>query len=81
MISAPQTSLIAQALARWREAPNADMCVPLLDQAERLSKEHPESSPSIRSASDAVKFALVAGDEREVRQKLDMLTDILFEMA
>jgi len=79
--AAPQTSLIAQALARWREAPNADMCVPLLDQADRLLKEHPESGPSIRSASDAVKFALVAGDEREVRQKLDMLTDILFEMA
>lgn len=78
---APQTSLIARAMARWRDAPNADMCVPLLDQAERLVKEHPDAASTIKSASDAVKFALVAGDEREVRQRLDMLTDILFEMA
>lgn len=74
-------ALIVQAMARWREAPNADMCAPLLDQADRLMKEHPEAAASIRNAGDAVKFALVAGDEREVRTKLDTLTDLLFEMA
>lgn len=74
-------TMIAAAMARWRETPNAELCAPLLDQAERLEQEHPESAAAIHKASDAVKFALVAGDEREVRQQLDALTDVLFEMA
>jgi molecular chaperone DnaK len=73
-------ALIAQAMARWREAPNADLCAPLLDQAERLINERPDVIVTVRGASDAVKFALIAGDEREVRQKLDALTDLLFEL-
>ncbi|MBC8102246.1 MAG: Hsp70 family protein [Cytophagales bacterium] len=74
-------SMIAAAMARWRDTPSAELCAPLLDQAERLQQEHPEAAVTISAASDAVKFALVAGDEREVRQKLDALTDLLFDMA
>jgi molecular chaperone DnaK len=74
-------SMVAAAMARWRETPNAELCAPLLDQAERLEAEQPESAAVIRKASDAVKFSLVTGDEREVRQVLDALTDLLFEMA
>jgi molecular chaperone DnaK len=74
-------SMIAAAMARWRETPNAELCAPLLDQAERLIEEHPESVAAIRKASDAVKFSLVTGDEREVRQMLDALTDLLFEIS
>jgi molecular chaperone DnaK (HSP70) len=74
-------SMIAAAMARWRETPHAELCAPLLEQAERLEKENPESSASIRNASDAVKYSLVTGDEREVRQVLDALTDLLFDMT
>ncbi|MES2461100.1 MAG: Hsp70 family protein, partial [Armatimonadota bacterium] len=74
-------SLISAAMAHWRETPHADLCAPLLDQAERLLKDHPEASPAIRKSCDAVKFSLVTGDEREVRQMLDALTEMLFEMA
>jgi hypothetical protein len=79
--TAASGSMIAAAMARWRESPGAELCAPLLDQAERLVTENPEASAAIRKSSDAVKFSLVTGDDREVRQMLDSLTDLLFEMA
>ncbi len=81
LAAAAPGSMVAAAMARWRETPNAELCAPLLDQAERLEAEQPEAAAIIRKASDAVKFSLVTGDEREVRQVLDSLTDLLFEMA
>jgi molecular chaperone DnaK len=72
----------AQELASlWRNSPNAAHCAPLIEQAERAEKEHPDSSASIKGATDALKIALVAGTEQDVRQKLDALTDVLFELA
>lgn len=67
--------------ARWQDAPQADMCAPLLEQAERLEKEAPENAAVLRSASDAVKAALISNDDSEIRRLLDALTDLLFEMA
>lgn len=77
------TGLLAEGatLPRWQDAPQADTCAPLLEQAERLEKEYPESAPVLRSAADAVKTALISNDEVEMRRHLNTLTDLLFEMA
>jgi molecular chaperone DnaK len=65
----------------WRNSPHADHCSPLLEQAEHAEREHPESLPSIRGAAEALKLAMVAGTEADIRQRLDALTDVLFELA
>lgn len=68
-------------LDTWRETPQADMCAPMLDQAERLEQARPDSAPTIRVAADSVKRALVANDKDRVRRALDELTDLLFELV
>lgn len=66
---------------QWRTAPQADMCTPLIEQAERMEREYPDHVVTLRTAADAVKFALIAGDETEVRRQLDSLTDVLFNIV
>jgi molecular chaperone DnaK len=65
----------------WKESPLIEMCLPLIEQAERAEKEYPEASPDLRMGVDAIKAALVSGDEPEVRRRLDALTDVLFELV
>jgi molecular chaperone DnaK len=66
---------------RWREMDRADTCAPLIEQAERLEKENPESAPILRAAANALKLALLSRDESDVRRQIDALTDLLFEMV
>ena len=66
---------------KWREAPQAETCLPLLEQAERIEKENPEASSILRSATDALKISLIQGDDTEIRRHLDALTDLLFELV
>jgi molecular chaperone DnaK len=66
---------------QWRESPDADKCAPLLEQADRLSGEQTDAAQEVQAAADALKIALVNGDEEEVRRKWDNLTDLLFEMV
>lgn len=85
-MSAPPTqpsSLLspAQLDSLWRRRPGADQCAPLLDQAERAATEHPESARFIRASAEQLKMALVSGTGADVRQKLDALTDVLFDLA
>jgi molecular chaperone DnaK len=75
------TASAQQIPEKWREAPQADNCLPLLEQAERLEKENPDNTPLLRAATDAVKIALLQGDDAEIRRHLDTLTDLLFEMV
>jgi molecular chaperone DnaK len=75
------TAPARQISEKWREAEQAETCLPLLDQAERIEKENPDASPILRAAADAVKLALLQGDESEIRRHLDALTDLLFEMV
>lgn len=67
----------------WRKAPQADLCAPLLEQAERLIRDQKEAAHALGlpDAAFAVKRAVVQNDEAEVRKHLDALTDVLFEMA
>ena len=69
--------------ARWQDSPQADLCTPLLEQAERWEQSNPDAAQSggLSQAAQEVKAALMAGDEVEVRRRLDLLTDLLFEMA
>ena len=69
---------VKQLATLWRNSPQADQCAPLIEQAERAEAEHPESADYIRKASEALKLALVSGQEVEIRRNLDSLTDILF---
>jgi molecular chaperone HscC len=66
---------------KWRDAAQAETCLPLLEQAERIEKENPDNAPLLRAATDAVKLALLQGDDTEIRRHLDALTDLLFEMV
>ncbi len=65
----------------WRSAPLAELALPLIEQAERLIKEHPELTSSVSDLSGFVKLAVIQNDEDEVRKRLDRLTDLLFEVA
>ena len=84
------SSQAAQAAARispqqlatlWRNAPQADQCAPLIEQAERAETEHPEAADYIRKSTEALKLALVSGSEVDIRRNLDALTDVLFDLV
>ncbi|MBC8138863.1 MAG: Hsp70 family protein [Fibrella sp.] len=79
----PSTSTLtpAQLNSLWKKRPGADQCAPLLEQAERAAMEHPESAKFIRASADELKMALISGTGADVRQKLDALTDVLFDLA
>lgn len=66
---------------RWKEMDRADTAAPLIEQAERLEKENPESASILRAAANSLKLALLARDEADVRRQMDVLTDLLFEMV
>ncbi|GAB4468183.1 MAG: hypothetical protein OHK0029_40430 [Armatimonadaceae bacterium] len=72
---------VRRTLDQWRTAPNADVCAPLLEQAERMEQEYPDASPILRDAANKVKVALIAEEETEMRRHLDALTDVLFDLA
>ena len=65
----------------WKKRPGAEQCAPLIEQAERAATENPESAKFIRASSDELKMALISGTDADVRQKLDALTDVLFDLA
>lgn len=67
----------------WRKAPQAELCGPLLEQAERLIRDQKAAAAAqgLPEAAFAVKRAVVQNDEVEIRKHLDALTDVLFEMA
>ncbi|MDX1933716.1 MAG: Hsp70 family protein [Capsulimonadales bacterium] len=65
----------------WRDFPLAEMCLPLIEQSERMEQEYPDSAGALRNSADAIKAAIVRGDETEVRRRLDALTDLLFELV
>jgi molecular chaperone DnaK len=75
------TASAQQIPEKWREAAQAETCLPLLEQAERIEKENPDNAPLLRAATDAVKIALLQGDDTDIRRHLDTLTDLLFEMV
>jgi molecular chaperone DnaK len=68
-------------LPRWQDSPQAEMCMPLLEQAERMEQKNPEAAPNLSATADALKRALSLGDEAELRRNIDLLTDLLFELA
>ncbi|MBC8137014.1 MAG: hypothetical protein H8F28_14125, partial [Fibrella sp.] len=43
--------------------------------------EHPESAKFIRASADELKMALISSTDADVRQRLDALTDVLFDLA
>lgn len=65
----------------WRNAPLAYLVIPLIDQAERLVKENPDTSGPLADMAGFVKLAVIQNDEDEVRKRLDKLTDLLFEFT
>ncbi len=65
----------------WKKRPGAEQCAPLIEQAERAATENPESAKFIRGSADDLKMALISGTDADVRQKLDALTDVLFDLA
>ena len=71
--------------AAWKKSMQADLCAPLLDQAERLLSDAAQKEAAVMHGlaeiALAVKKAAVQNDEIEVRRHLDALTDALFEMA
>ncbi len=77
----PNNLTPAQIDALWKKRPGADQCAPLLEQAERAAAEHPESAKFIRASADELKMALISATDADVRQKLDSLTDVLFDLA
>ena len=77
----PSSLTPAQLNALWKKRPGADQCAPLLEQADRAANEHPESAKFIRASADELKMALISGTNADVRQKLDALTDVLFDLA
>ena len=78
----PAPSLTPQQLnSLWRKRPGAEQCTPLIEQSERAAIEAPESAKFIRASADELKMALIAGTDADVRQKLDSLTDVLFDLA
>lgn len=64
----------------WRTMRLAEMCAPLLGQAERVLGEQPEAADTVDEAAKALKRAILTDDEDEVRRYLDLLTDALFEV-
>lgn len=77
----PNTLTPAQINSLWKKRPGAEQCAPLLEQAERAATENPESAKFIRASADDLKMALISGTDADVRQKLDALTDVLFDLA
>ncbi len=75
---APPAEVISE---KWRSTPQAEMCTPLLEQAERMEREYPDHIGTLRTAANSVKVALMSGDEIEVRRQLDTLTDVLFNIV
>ena len=71
--------------AAWKKSLHADLCAPLLDQAERLladpAQKEAAQAHDLAGRAFAVKKAAINNDEVEVRKHLDGLTDALFEMA
>jgi molecular chaperone DnaK len=65
----------------WRTMPLAEMCAPLLDQADRVLREQPETALPVGEAAKSLKHAILQDDEDEVRKYLDSLTDALFEVV
>ncbi len=65
----------------WRTMPLAEMCAPLLDQAERVKREQPDTALPVSQAAESLKHAILHDDEDEVRKYLDSLTDALFEVV
>lgn len=81
-VARPAPSLTPQQLnTLWRKRPGAEQCTPLIEQSERAAIENPESAKFIRASADELKMALIAGTDADVRQKLDALTDVLFDLA
>ena len=80
-VPAPPKLTAKQLDGMWRNRPGAAQCVPLLEQAERAAGENPESAAFIKSAGDDLKMALISGTDADVRQKLDALTDVLFDLT
>nr|WP_309695782.1 Hsp70 family protein [Armatimonas sp.] len=65
----------------WRNAPLAELALPLIEQAERQVQENPELRSSIGEMAGFVKLAVIQNDEDQVRKRLDKLTDLLFELT
>ncbi|WP_395145113.1 hypothetical protein, partial [Armatimonas sp.] len=65
----------------WRNAPLAELALPLIEQAERQVQENPELGSSIGEMAGFVKLAVIQNDEDQVRKRLDKLTDLLFELT
>lgn len=65
----------------WRNAPLAELALPLIEQAERQVLENPELGSSIGEMAGFVKLAVIQNDEDQVRKRLDKLTDLLFELT
>ncbi|MGC4045560.1 MAG: Hsp70 family protein [Armatimonas sp.] len=64
----------------WRTMRLAEMCAPLLGQAERVLGEQPDAAQIVEDAAQSLKRAILTDDEDEVRRHLDLLTDALFEV-
>lgn len=62
-------------------SPDAKRCQPILEQAEKVEREHPMAAPRIRAAADRLRLALSGGNSREITEELDALTDLLYEFS
>jgi molecular chaperone DnaK len=65
----------------WRGSEDAKRCLPLLEQAKQKQQDMPTHATRLQEAGNGLRSALAAGDKPEIERRLDVLTDLLFELS
>jgi molecular chaperone DnaK len=65
----------------WQNSEDVKRSMPLLDQAEKLMKERPDTTQRLLPITNALRSSLTSGDTAGIERHSDALTEALFELS
>lgn len=65
----------------WQNSDEVKRCMPLLDQAEKLMKERPDTTNRLLPITNALRSSLTSADTGGIERYSDALTEALFELS